>query len=108
MRLLDLSPAFIRRGVDGSFHEVELIRNAHGVMFLCPKCFAANAGSVGTHPIICWVPGVPQTVSPKPGRWNLVGTGLHDLSLVAGSSSVRLTDGCKWHGFVQNGIVRDA
>lgn len=82
---------------------VDSIAEADGVIFLCPKCFVENKGSRGTHSVLCWSPKVPPDVDPKPGRWNLVGTGLHDLSLVAGSSSVLLTAGCKWHGFVRNG-----
>ena len=109
MRLLDLEPEFIKHtGQDGSFREVDSIEQATGVSYLCPKCFVANGGRIGTHHIICWSPAVPADIKPGPGRWNLVGTGLHDLSLVAGSSSVLLTDGCKWHGFVERGEARDA
>ena len=84
------------------------IADAEGVSFLCPTCFESNGGSVGTHGIICWSPNVPQTFAPTPGRWELVGTSMDDLSLVAGSSSVALTgDGCKAHFFVTNGSIAD-
>lgn len=86
---------------------VETLAEADGVMFLCPKCFADNAGPVGTHTVICWFVGkVPDDVDPKPGRWTPTGTGLADLTFVpsAGRShSVLLTGGCRWHGFVANG-----
>ena len=102
----------MRRDDDTHFHDVDSIAEADGIIFLCPKCFAHNGGSVGTHSVICWNPSVPQTTSPKPGRWNLVGTGYHDLSLVVGSSSVLLNGRCwegaggeGWHGFVTNGEV---
>ncbi len=87
--------------------EVDTLAEADGVWFLCPKCFAANGGSVGTHVVICWFVGkVPDDIDPKPGRWTPTGTGLHDLTFVpsAGrSNSVLLTGGCAWHGFVANG-----
>jgi hypothetical protein len=108
MKLLELEPKFLRyEPRDGRqyFVMVESIAEAQGVQFLCPKCWTANGGPVGTHAVICWNPSVPPTLDPKPGRWNLVGTGLHDLSLVAGSSSIKLLAGCEWHGFVTKGEV---
>lgn len=111
MKLSDLEPGFLRYVEEEgrvTHHYVEHISEATGVQFLCPKCFAANGGRIGTHLIICWAPSVPQNARPGPGRWKLVGTGLDDLSLVAGSSSVHITGGCQWHGFVENGNVRDA
>ena len=108
MKLTELEPKFLRRETDRSWYEIDDLSKADGVMFLCPKCFRANNGRVGTHVVICWSPKVPQTTSPGPGRWNLVGTGYVDLSLVAGSSSVQITSGCRWHGFVRNGEVTEA
>jgi hypothetical protein len=108
MRLIDLQPEFWRRTDDTHFERVSSIADADGLWFLCPKCFRQNNGSVGTHGVLCWKPTVPQTISPGPGRWNMEGTGFDDLSLVAGSSSVLLTSGCRWHGFVRQGDVTDA
>jgi hypothetical protein len=105
VNLIDLEPYFIRREHE-VYIPVESIDHADGVLFLCPKCFAANAGSVGTHSIICWRPRVPSEVDPKPGRWEFSGTGLADLSLVAGSSSVLLQGGCNAHFFVEAGKIR--
>jgi len=106
MRLVDLEPTFLKREDDTHFKTGVSRDEADGVMFLCPKCFMDDpAGPVGTHPVVCWAPGVPQTTHPIPGRWSLVGTGFDDLSLVAGSSSIKLTTGCMWHGFVTNGEV---
>lgn len=87
---------------------VEGIDEAQGVEFLCPKCYANNNGPIGTHAVICWSRsrGVPDDAEPGPGRWRLVGTGLHDLSLMeepGKSRSVALKGGCAWHGFVTNG-----
>ncbi len=136
MRLLALEPQFLRHeihtdtwqrivGPPETWHErgepledvtgprdhhvyVDTLAEAQGVTFLCPKCFLANGGPKGTHSIVCWAPVVPQTVDPKPGRWELVGTGFADLTLRAGSSSVLLTDaaGCRAHFFVTNGEIR--
>jgi hypothetical protein len=91
--------------------EVATIEEAQGVQFLCPKCFTANGGAVGTHGIICWSrsKGVPDEMHPKPGRWSLHGTSLDDLYLHGdlaaggGARSVLLTSGCGWHGFIDDG-----
>lgn len=98
-----------REGPTEYIPEVDTLAEAHGVWFLCPKCYAANGGAVGTHAVICWFVGkVSDNVDPKPGRWTPIGTGLHDLTFVpsAGRShSVLLTGGCGWHGFVEQGNV---
>jgi hypothetical protein len=86
--------------------DVPTIAEAQGVRFLCPKCFASHGGAVGTHSVICWAPSVPQTVTPTGGRWELLGAGLGDLTLRAGSSSVLLTSGCHAHFFIEAGAVR--
>jgi len=87
--------------------EVDALKDAHGVWFLCPKCYTDNGGSVGTHAVLCWFVGrVSDEVDPKPGRWTPTGTGLSDLTFVpsAGRShSVLLTGGCRAHFFVNNG-----
>lgn len=124
MRLRELDPQFVRRevrtcgvGPDCSVisphteHEywisVETIQEADGLSFLCPVCFIANAGPVGTHSIMCWRPRISQDVSPKPGRWEFEGTGLDDLTLVAGSSSILLTGpGCGAHFYIRNGEIQ--
>ncbi len=112
MRLIDLEPKFLRyEPRDGHiyFTHVDQIENAQGITFLCPKCFAENNGPSGTHYVICWSRsrGVPDDVSPGPGRWKLDGTGYHDLTLNADPPSelrsVALNGGCAWHGHVTNG-----
>jgi hypothetical protein len=112
VRLTELEPQFLKithlEGdrwtcrMDASFEDCD------GLEFLCPKCWAANNGPIGTHRVICWKPTVPATISPGPGRWAHTGSGFGDISLVAGSSSVQLIGGCNWHGYVQGGEVRDA
>jgi hypothetical protein len=114
MRLLDLEPEFLRYEMAGpyadSYIPVDSIQMAQGVQFLCPKCFVEKGGKEGVHLVRCWAPdrGVPEHLTPKPGRWRLVGTGLHDLSLVAEPTSIQLLAGCRWHGVVRDGLVLGA
>lgn len=83
--LSELEPEFLRWIDDHHFERCDSIGEADGILFVCPKCFINNGRQrPGVHSIICWEPNVPQTTKPAPGRWNLVGTGIHDLSLVAG------------------------
>jgi hypothetical protein len=106
MKLTDLDACFIKLTDERGSHRTDAsFDDCDGISFLCPKCYAANNGPVGTHTVICWKPHVPQTISPKQGRWNFRGTGMHDLTLFAGSSSILLTGGCAWHGFVGFGGV---
>lgn len=105
MRLTELEPQFIKRFNDHEWFMVENLNLADGIMFLCPKCFKDKGGSVGVHSVICWSPDVPQTTSPTPGRWQMLGTGFDDLELKAGSSSVLLQGGCNAHFFIRNGEI---
>jgi hypothetical protein len=110
MKLSELQPKFLKVETDVLRRYVDTIQEADGIIFLCPVCWKKNKGPVGTESIICWKPSVPQTVGPKGGRWNLVGTGFHDLSLVAGSSSILIRNADKsehWHGLIKNGEVSD-
>ncbi len=109
MKLIDLDAEFIKLSDDtGNMQVVDNIVKAQGIMFLCPVCYKNNSGGIGTHSIICWDLSVPQSISPKPGRWNLKGTGLNDLSLVNGSSSIALQGegGCKAHFFIRDGEIQ--
>lgn len=111
LKLTELDPQFLKHVLDDDgyyFLMVDALSEADGISFLCPKCYLANKGRIGTHSIICWDPSVPENLNPKPGRWKMVGTSFQDLSLVAGSSSILLTDGCRWHGFIREGQVTDA
>lgn len=116
MRLTDLDPRFLtfERGEDGyeRYGAAETIDQAQGLMFLCPKCFAANGRlRRGVHQILCWSRsrGVPDDATPGPGRWAMQGTSYENLSLVAdppnSMHSIKLASGCKWHGFVTDGEV---
>jgi hypothetical protein len=111
MKLLDLDPTFLAVESPGHHRYVDTLDLAHGVMFLCPKCFATNSGRIGTHHIICWFRGkVADSEVPGPGRWDALGTGLSDLTLTrldGGPASILLTSGCCWHGYVRNGETID-
>lgn len=110
MKLTDeeLEAAFIKSIDDSSFQAVDSISEADGIMLVCPACLkASESGRAGVHSIICWKPSVPQSVSPRPGRWNIEGTGLHDLTLFAGSSSVSIDCESKAHFFIRNGSIID-
>lgn len=105
MKLRDLDATFVRIiEPQKSYEHIDALP-ADGVLFQCPTCFRANGGPVGTHYVMCWQPHVPQTEPPTPGRWSFQGSSLENLTLVAGSSSVFITEGCKAHFFVRNGEI---
>jgi hypothetical protein len=109
MKLTELDPHFLKIIDDHTYHRIDVsITDADGICFLCPKCFIANNGSIGTHSVICWQPHVVQTMRPGPGRWKFLGNGYDDLSLVAVSSSIKLTGGCEAHFFIVNGEIRNS
>ncbi len=97
-----------------SYHHVDSLAEAQGIVFLCPTCFKTNGGSMGTHSVLCWSSsrGTPANATPLPGRWNLAGTGYEDLTLnseTGGNRSVLLTGpGCGAHFYVTNGEVTPA
>lgn len=109
--LRDLDARFMRVTGPKTRKRVATIGEAHGVMFLCPKCFTRNGGKVGTHSVICWSrsAGTPDDAEPLPGRWSLHGTGIDDLHLegdpVGNARSVQLLGGCNWHGFINHGFA---
>ena len=106
MKLRELEAKFLVIETPVRFRMTEELKDAHGVTFLCPKCFAANNGPVGTHHVLCWFKGVDPERSPGPGRWNPQGTGLDDLTFVPpGAVSVQLMSGCMWHGHVSQGAA---
>lgn len=107
LQLITLEPCFLKIINPITYNMRATFGDCDGIQFLCPVCFKNNKGRCGTHSIICWKPGVAQDVFPIPGRWAFEGTGFHDLTLVAGSSSILLTgkDGCKAHFFIRNGFI---
>lgn len=98
------------------YHDVQTVQEADSVMFLCPKCFEKNHGSIGTHSVLVTFAGrnVPDEASSrgndgKPTRWNASGNTIDDLVLTPSillDSSRKPEEGCHWHGFVgSNGIA---
>lgn len=112
MKLSELEPEFLKITGDKTSEYVKTPAEADGVMFVCPKCLHNNGyRRPGVHSVICWEPNVPQTREPKPGRWKMEGSGFHDLTLVAGSSSVLIRKeegGCGAHFFIRNGEIVEA
>jgi hypothetical protein len=106
MKLLEIKPQFIKAESTSLYKNVDDIKLADGIMFLCPKCFENNKGEVGTHSILCWQPHISQDYTPKPRRWKFLGTGYNDLTLQAGSSSILLQgEGCQAHFFIRKGNI---
>lgn len=130
MQLLDLAPKFVRHEkqiadkhhgrpreygttqwggfeVD-TFVPVKKMREAHGIWFLCPKCFAAGGGPKGTHHVSVYFTGAP--VPPEIGtnkdgqtvRWSVTGKRYADLTL---APSIQIQGGCDWHGYVRGGTI---
>ena len=97
-----------------AWREVDSLEEAQGVRFLCPACYAANGGPVGTHSIVCWFRdrGVDDAELPGPARWVATGTGIEDLTLspsvlVRADRTPEAPRGCVgWHGYVAGGEVR--
>lgn len=82
-----------------TFHPVETLAEADGVWFLCPKCFVANGGAKGTHPVAILFKEGPGERFNRGVRWQLVAgsTGLSDLAL---TPSIQTHGSCEWHGWV--------
>lgn len=110
MKLLELNAHFIASTLAGSWHRVDTIQKANGVMFQCPKCAEGKEPGVnecdcemlphaewcdavngahhrkGAHHVICWfrnprvLAPVPPEMDPKPGRWWAEGDSLANLT----------------------------
>ena len=116
MRLTELEPEWMRyetRQEEGRSVEYTIpvgsLAEAQGIWLLCPKCFAANNGPVGTHTIDVTFAGRGASDSQgshgkdgKPTRWNPTGTDFKNLTT---QPSILLEGGCAWHGFITNGEV---
>jgi len=109
MKLTELKPQFVKyEPVEGrhGWRYTDDLAAADGIKYLCPKCWIANSGPVGTHMIISCQPGKVPDDFLGPGRWHLRGTSYDDLSLVGVTSdSVLLLGGCGAHFFVRAGQI---
>src|SRR3990167_8242946 len=76
---------------------VDSFADAHGIQFLCPKCFRENHGVAGTHH--CQMPFAGRGVDPAKhkNQWSAKGTGYADLST---TPSYLIVGGCGWHGYI--------
>ena len=111
--LVDLEPHWMRfaQQADGKTDIRTTVdceeAQAQGIRFLCPVCFKAKGGRIGTHPVICWSSrrGTPSRAGPGPGRWYWTTADFATLSLCGetGTDSVRLMGGCGWHGYIRDG-----
>lgn len=91
-----------------TFRYGKAFAGADGIQFLCPKCYAANGGAVGTHGLQVFFVGskVPDRIGKNAQgqtvRWGASGTGYADLTL---TPSILLLGGCAWHGWITRGDV---
>jgi hypothetical protein len=109
MSLRELEPILLRHELRDATRvnvHVKTLEEATGIFFLCPACFAKNAGPIGTHGIIVTFKdrGVPNDLGShdkdgNPSRWGVSGTSIDDLTL---TPSVDV--GC-WHGHVTAGRI---
>jgi hypothetical protein len=77
--------------------------DAQCIDFLCPQCFVANGGPVGTHLVrIFFADRGVFDDNPRSPLWSVSGTCLADLML---SPSIDLAKSCGWHGWIRNGEV---
>lgn len=90
---------------------VENLHAAQALMFLCPKCFEHNGGSVGTHMVLMGIEGRGLRVEQSsqrpagggPSRWRVAGgTCLDNLTL---EPSIHIGPPCRWEGEVKNGAA---
>lgn len=99
---------FVREMADRVYHvPVEAVAEAQGIMFLCPQCFKANGGPVGTHAVMIAFEGrgvldhEGSRGTDGPTRWQVSGDSLENLTT---TPSILLSPpGCGWHGYLTNG-----
>ncbi len=110
--ITSLDGEFIRLERRGDGHvywpHEDLIANAHGLIFACPRC-VERQGRVA-HRIVVWsVDGGVPAHQPPMMRRKFHGTGLEDITVGAGReggpATVYVDGGCNWFGFVEHGHV---
>lgn len=107
VRLDALRAAWVRRIGENNHETINNFADADGLRMLCPKCFHSHGGEKGTHWLVCWRPRVREGAGPGAGRWEFVGTGINDVSLITskGLCSVQLTGGCLAQFYVRHGFA---
>lgn len=114
------APSYIGRKLDDgtiqwggfpsvSWHDVATREEADRVSFLCPKCYTANGGKVGTHRIAIDFVGGRQPDEDcmhndqgQPVRWTVSCDTFETLDL---KPSIQILGGCNWHGFINYGFA---
>jgi hypothetical protein len=115
MLLTELGPRWLLVAGEDSFYtsEEKFIDPAisQGIMFCDPIAFKQNNGFIGTSQIIVWFKdrGVPDTATPGPARWLMIGKSFSELTL---SPSIDCSCGGKypneWHGWIKQGVITNA
>lgn len=98
MRYADIHQAWCRSRSAKIYDPVGSLAEADGIRFSCPQCGDGCQ-------ILIWTPQAHPGIShPESGRWEMLGSGADDLTLVASSSSVQV-DACGAHFFIRDGLV---
>lgn len=106
MRLVDLNPRFMRGGGEGISYAPTgepVPPYTAGVDFDCP------CGKCGKR---CYVPFKNPPEQNIPGHpsedgWQRTGTTFDDLTLAPSIFRNPARGGCGWHGFIENGGIRN-
>lgn len=106
MKLIELDPRFLHYNHDDSWQEFPTLEQAQGIIFDCPKCTGEKSHSVA---VSFRDRGVldhqgSHDSEGKPSRWQVSGTGFHDLTLQPSIDLTHSLPDC-WHGFITAGEV---
>ncbi len=104
----DFGDAYLHTEV-GHYTDIS-VQEAQGLLFNCPKCNPTHGCMVGFrdrdllphHASQRRLQPGEDPKAPRPSRWEVTGTGFHDLTL-----KPSIDTGC-WHGYITNGEVINA
>jgi hypothetical protein len=101
MRLVDLNPQWVGYGGEGITQDGQPVprREKVGVEFDCP-CGAGGE----YHRCYVQIANPPDGQGPLDdnSKWTMSGDSFENLTLIP---SIQRMDGCRWHGFVTNGVI---
>jgi hypothetical protein len=87
--------------LDPRWTAVESDRHGQGIVFLCPKCKDHYLGVYFSNPIDGKLPYLRE--GQNSGHlWSRTGDTFETLSI---TPSIRVVDGCAWHGYVTAGDI---